>query len=94
MTAAWPEATATAATPLADDKTRLVFAETIGNPSLNVVDVRAWADAAHAADLPLVVDNTLPSPFLCRVFDLGADVDDILADLQSALARARRAVAV
>ncbi len=59
---------------LADEKTRLVFAETVGNPSLNVVDIRAWADAAHAAGLPLVVDNTVPTPILCRVFDHGADV--------------------
>ncbi|HYZ80294.1 MAG TPA: PLP-dependent transferase, partial [Solirubrobacteraceae bacterium] len=59
---------------LADDRTRLVFAETIGNPKLNVVDIRAWADAAHAEGLPLVVDNTVPTPILCRVFDHGADV--------------------
>jgi O-acetylhomoserine (thiol)-lyase len=59
---------------LADEKTRLVFAETIGNPRLNVVDIRAWADAAHAAGLPLVVDNTVPTPIHCRVFDHGADV--------------------
>ena len=59
---------------LTDDKTRLVFAETIGNPKLNVVDIRAWADAAHAAGLPLVVDNTVPTPIHCRVFAHGADV--------------------
>jgi O-acetylhomoserine (thiol)-lyase len=59
---------------LADDHTRLVFAETIGNPKLNVVDIAAWADAAHAAGLPLVVDNTVPTPIHCRVFDHGADV--------------------
>jgi O-acetylhomoserine (thiol)-lyase len=57
-----------------DERTRGVFVETIGNPKLNVVDVRAWADAAHAAGLPLLVDNTAPSPFLCRPFDHGADV--------------------
>ena len=59
---------------LVDDKTRLVFVETIGNPKLNVVDIRAWADAAHAQGLPLVVDNTVPTPIHCRVFDHGADV--------------------
>ena len=59
---------------LADSKTRLVFAETIGNPRLNVVDIDAWADAAHAQGVPLVVDNTVPTPILCRVFDHGADV--------------------
>ena len=59
---------------LVDEKTKLVFAETIGNPKLNVIDIRAWADAAHAQGLPLVVDNTVPTPILCRVFDHGADV--------------------
>jgi O-acetylhomoserine (thiol)-lyase len=59
---------------LTDDKTRLVFAETIGNPKLNVVDIRAWADAAHAQGLPLIVDNTAATPIHCRVFDHGADV--------------------
>ncbi len=57
-----------------DERTKLVFAETIGNPRINVVDVRAWADAAHAQGLPLVVDNTAPTPYLARVFDHGADV--------------------
>jgi O-acetylhomoserine (thiol)-lyase len=59
---------------LTDDKTRLVFAETIGNPKLNVLDLRAWADAAHAQGLPLIVDNTAATPIHCRVFDHGADV--------------------
>jgi O-acetylhomoserine (thiol)-lyase len=57
-----------------DDKTKMVFAETIGNPRLNVVDLDAWADAAHAEGLPLAVDNTVPTPILCRVFDHGADI--------------------
>jgi len=57
-----------------DDKTRLVFAETIGNPSLNVVDLDAWSAAAHALGLPLVVDNTVPTPVLTRAFDHGADI--------------------
>ena len=57
-----------------DDKTRLVFAETIGNPRLNVVDIKAWADAAHAEGLPLIVDNTVPTPILTQIFDLGADI--------------------
>jgi len=59
---------------LADERTRLVFAETIGNPKLNVVDIAAWAEAAHDAGLPLVVDNTVATPIHCRVFDHGADV--------------------
>ena len=57
-----------------DEKTRLVFAETIGNPRLNVVDIKAWADAAHAEGLPLIVDNTVPTPILTQIFDLGADI--------------------
>ena len=57
-----------------DDKTRAVFGETVGNPKVNVIDVRAWADAAHALGLPLIIDNTAPTPFLVRPFDLGADV--------------------
>ena len=58
----------------ADDKTRLVFTETIGNPKLNVVDIAAWADASHAAGLPLIVDNTVATPIGCPVIALGADV--------------------
>jgi O-acetylhomoserine (thiol)-lyase len=57
-----------------DANTRLVYTETIGNPRLTVVYLRAWADAAHAHGLPLVVDNTVPTPILCRPFDHGADV--------------------
>lgn len=57
-----------------DDRTRLVFAETLGNPTLNVIDIDAWAQAAHAQGLPLVVDNTTPSPHLCRPIEHGADV--------------------
>jgi O-acetylhomoserine (thiol)-lyase len=59
---------------LTDDKTRLVFAETIGNPKLNVVDIKAWADAAHAQGLPLIVDNTVPTPLGANIFALGADI--------------------
>jgi O-acetylhomoserine (thiol)-lyase len=59
---------------LVDEKTRLVFAETIGNPKLNVVDLDAWAKAAHELGLPLILDNTVPTPILCRAFDHGADV--------------------
>jgi O-acetylhomoserine (thiol)-lyase len=57
-----------------DDRTRLVFTETIGNPKINVVDVAEWAERAHAHGLPLVVDNTAPTPILARPFDHGADV--------------------
>jgi O-acetylhomoserine (thiol)-lyase len=57
-----------------DDRTRLVFGETIGNPNMNVFDIPAWSEAAHAVGLPLVVDNTVPTPILCRALELGADV--------------------
>ena len=57
-----------------DDNTRLVFAETIGNPRLNVVDLEAWSEAAHAQGLPLIVDNTVATPVLSRVIDHGADI--------------------
>lgn len=57
-----------------DDKTRLVFGETVGNPKLNVIDLEAWADAAHALGLPFVVDNTVPTPILTKVFDYGVDI--------------------
>ena len=57
-----------------DDKTRLVFCESIGNPALNVIDIDAWSAAAHAEGLPLIVDNTVPTPYLCRPFEHGADV--------------------
>lgn len=57
-----------------DDKTKLVFGETIGNPRVNVVDLDAWSAAAHAQGLPFIVDNTVPTPYLTRVFDHGVDV--------------------
>ena len=59
---------------LVDEKTKLVFGETVGNPKLNVLDLQAWADAAHAHGLPLIVDNTVATPILCRVFDHGVDI--------------------
>ena len=54
--------------------TKLLYAETIGNPQLNVVDLAALADVAHAAGVPLVIDNTLASPYLCRPIEHGADI--------------------
>ncbi len=55
-------------------KTKAVFAESVGNPKLDTLDLRAVADIAHGAGIPLVVDNTMPTPFLLRPFDHGADV--------------------
>jgi len=54
--------------------TRAVFAESIGNPSLNVLDIAAVATVARAHGVPLIVDNTVPSPFLCTPIAFGADI--------------------
>jgi len=54
--------------------TKAVFAETIGNPAVDVLDVTAVADAAHEAGVPLIVDNTLATPYVLRPIDFGADV--------------------
>jgi O-acetylhomoserine (thiol)-lyase len=54
--------------------TRLLYAETLGNPGLDVLDVPAVADIAHAAGLPLLVDSTFTTPYLMRPFELGADL--------------------
>ncbi len=59
---------------LIDDNTRALYCESIGNPAGNVVDIAAWAEIAHEAGIPLMVDNTVATPFLCRVFDHGADI--------------------
>jgi O-acetylhomoserine (thiol)-lyase len=57
-----------------DDKTRAIFCESIGNPAGNVVDVARLAEIAHKHGLPLMVDNTVATPYLCRPIDLGADI--------------------
>ena len=59
---------------LIDDNTKALFCESIGNPAGNIVDIQRWADIAHAAGVPLIVDNTVATPILCRVFDYGADI--------------------
>ena len=59
---------------LIDSKTKAVFCESIGNPAGNVVDLKALADVAHKHGVPLVVDNTVATPVLCRPFDFGADI--------------------
>ncbi len=56
------------------DNTRCIFIETIGNPSNNLIDIQAVADIAHQYDIPLMVDNTFASPYLCRPFEHGADI--------------------
>jgi O-acetylhomoserine (thiol)-lyase len=59
---------------LINDKTRVVFAETIGNPKLDVTDIQAVAEVAHAHSLPFVVDNTVATPYLLQPIKLGADI--------------------
>jgi len=59
---------------LIDDKTKAVFCESIGNPAANVVDFGALASVAHAHGVPLIIDNTVPTPYLCRPFEHGADI--------------------
>lgn len=71
---AMPEMTDEEIGALIDENTRLVFGETIANPALYVFDIERFAHIAHAHGLPLVVDNTFPTPILCRPFEFGADV--------------------
>lgn len=59
---------------LIDAKTKAIYCETIGNPLGNVTDLSALAEIAHAHGIPLIVDNTVASPYLCRPFEHGADI--------------------
>ena len=59
---------------LIDGNTKAVFCESIGNPAGNIIDLQALADAAHRHGVPLIVDNTVATPILCRPFEHGADV--------------------
>ncbi|MCX7780757.1 MAG: homocysteine synthase [Negativicutes bacterium] len=54
--------------------TKAIYAEIIGNPKIDVLDIQAVADIAHANGLPLIIDNTFATPYLCRPFDFGADL--------------------
>ena len=65
-----PDAFAAAIQP----NTRALFAESLGNPSLILLDIAAVADVAHAHGLPLIIDNTVPSPYLCNPLQWGADI--------------------
>ena len=59
---------------LIDSRTKAVFCESIGNPAGNIVDIAALAEAAHRHGVPLIVDNTVATPVLCRPFEHGADI--------------------
>ncbi len=56
------------------ENTKVVFAETLSNPSLNVLDIELFARVAHAHGVPLIIDNTFPTPINCRPFEFGADI--------------------
>ncbi len=57
-----------------DDNTKAIFCESIGNPAGNVVDVKKLAEIAHKQGIPLIVDNTVATPYLCKPIELGADI--------------------
>lgn len=57
-----------------NDKTRAIYIETIGNPGINIIDIQAVADVAHAHNLPLIIDNTFGTPYLIRPIEHGADI--------------------
>jgi len=59
---------------LIDNRTKALFCESVGNPLGNVTDFEKLADLAHANGIPLIVDNTVPTPYLCRPFEHGADI--------------------
>ena len=59
---------------LLTDKTKLLYVETIGNPKLDVADIKALAGVAHSAGIPLFIDNTVTTPYLVKPLELGADV--------------------
>ena len=59
---------------LIDERTKAIYAESLGNPRGNITDIAALAEIAHRHGLPLIVDNTVPSPYLCRPFEHGADI--------------------
>ena len=54
--------------------TKLVFGETLANPALKILDIEKFAKAAHKHGVPLIVDNTFPTPIFCRPFEWGADI--------------------
>jgi len=57
-----------------NDKTRAIYSETVGNPKLDIIDIERLAEIAHEQGLPLIIDNTTPSPALCRPIEWGADI--------------------
>lgn len=69
-----PEITAEELATKFQPNTKLVFGETLSNPSLSVLDLEKFADAAHSHGVPLIVDNTFPTPIFCKPFEWGVDI--------------------
>ena len=69
-----PDCTAEELDAAFQPNTKAVFGETIANPALTVLDIEKFANAAHAHGVPLIVDNTFPTPIMCRPFECGADI--------------------
>ena len=69
-----PDCTAEELDAAFQSNTKAVFGETIANPALTVLDIEKFANAAHAHGVPLIVDNTFPTPIMCRPFEWGADI--------------------
>ena len=69
-----PDCTAEELDAAFQPNTKAVFGETIANPALTVLDIEKFANAAHAHGVPLIVDNTFPTPIMCRPFEWGADI--------------------
>ncbi|EEK42091.1 bifunctional O-acetylhomoserine aminocarboxypropyltransferase/cysteine synthase [Bacillus paranthracis] len=69
-----PNLTADEIVALANDKTKLVYAESLGNPAMNVLNFKELSDAAKELEVPFIVDNTLATPYLCQAFEHGANI--------------------
>lgn len=69
-----PEASEEEVDKLFKDNTKAVFGETLANPALSVLDIEKWARIAHSHNVPLIVDNTFPTPILCKPISFGADI--------------------
>ncbi len=69
-----PNLTADEITALANDKTKLIYAESLGNPAMNVLNFKEFSAAAKELEVPFIVDNTLATPYLCQAFEYGANI--------------------
>jgi len=69
-----PNASGDEISALVDENTKAIFGESLGNPGANVLDLEKFAKAAHQNNIPLIIDNTIPSPYLCHPFDFGVDI--------------------